>query len=212
MIHVLLVEDIEDQAELLRTQLRIVGGDAFDVHWASNLTDALRILDECVFDVVLLDLTLPESRGLDTFKRVYGRIPGTPIVILSALRDEQVEMAAIHEGAQDYLVKGATPVEIIKAIFKAIERHSYRLTGKALETARIALRVLRNNRRAFRAMDKQTLSREIRYILDSRAQVFHCAECQRVRAIPSEERVYFQWRETAEREGFGIAECCKETK
>ena len=70
------------------------------------MKDALASIKESFFDVVLLDLSLPDSHGLTTVSQVCTQAPTIPIVILSGLEDESIAIDALHKGAQNYLVKG----------------------------------------------------------------------------------------------------------
>src|SRR5205807_6159128 len=75
--------------------------------------------------VILLDLNLPDSQGAETFRKVLEKAPGIPVVILSGQEDEALAIKAIHEGAQDYLVKGAiTGGELDRAMRHAMERQA----------------------------------------------------------------------------------------
>src|SRR2546429_263817 len=104
---VLLVEDNPADARFLREQIVDVGGGIRLTH-VSRLEDALRKLDAEDFDIVLLDLSLPDERGLETLVRAHARAPGVPIVVLTGTDDEALAIKAVREGAQDYLVKGRT--------------------------------------------------------------------------------------------------------
>jgi DNA-binding response OmpR family regulator len=64
------------------------------------------MLAEGGVDLILLDLTLPDSQGLETFTRVYQQSPDTPIILLTGIEDEELAIQAAHQGAQDYLAKG----------------------------------------------------------------------------------------------------------
>ena len=94
------------------------------VHLAGNLVEALEKLRDNEYDLILLDLGLPESGGLETFDLVRKAQPDTPVVILTCLDDEQVSIEAIGRGASDYLVKGATSLTDLlgKSILYALER------------------------------------------------------------------------------------------
>lgn len=95
----------------------------FDVTVAATLEAGLRVLAAASFDVVLLDLTLPDSQGLDTCRRVVERAPRAPIVVLSGLQDYELAVQAVREGAQDYLPKGQiSPDALTRSLAYAIER------------------------------------------------------------------------------------------
>src|SRR5262249_38352654 len=103
---VLLVEDNPGDARLIREMLAEAATARLRLLRAETLAAGLEQLARGGVDVVLLDLSLPDSRGLDTFLRTRERAPEVPIVVLSGLSDEELAMRAVHAGAQDYLVKG----------------------------------------------------------------------------------------------------------
>ncbi len=121
---VLLVEDDPDQAQLVQAILAKLGGASYDLVCADRFSAACEHLDKGGFDVILLDLTLPDTQGLDTFLQVQARAEGVPIVVLSAIDDEALAIRSVREGAQDYLVKGrVTNQSLVQALRHAIERH-----------------------------------------------------------------------------------------
>ena len=124
VMRVLLVEDDEDDAILIEEDL-VEAGAACTVTVASSLGAGLTALHdrEQVFDVVLLDLTLPDSRGLDTLLGVLDAGHDVPVVVLTGLDDRDLAARAVRRGAQDYLVKGAQDgAAIHRTIVHAIER------------------------------------------------------------------------------------------
>ncbi len=122
-IKVLLVEDNPGDALLVRMLLEDAGADRFDLTDAGRLGEALDRLAGEDFGVVLLDLSLPDSHGLDTVSRLRAAASRVPIVVLSGLTDEEIALQALQGGAQDYLVKGQGDSNLIaRAIRYAIER------------------------------------------------------------------------------------------
>lgn len=105
-VRVLLIEDNPADARLIEIMLSKAKGISFDLEWVKELSSGIKHLAESRFDLVLLDLSLPNSLGLNTFTTAYARISHTPIVILTGLDDEETALTAIHKGAQDYLIKG----------------------------------------------------------------------------------------------------------
>jgi PAS domain S-box-containing protein len=105
-IQVLMVEDNPGDARLLQLTLSEVTSAKFDLTCVDLLSSAMKSLSEQPFDAVLLDLSLPDSQGFDTFTKLHERFPEVPIVVLSGLSDETLALRAVQEGAQDYLVKG----------------------------------------------------------------------------------------------------------
>jgi pilus assembly protein CpaE len=103
---VLLVEDNPGDVRLVRETLASQSIARFDLISVSRLGDALIRLRGEPFDAVLLDLSLPDAKGLDTLSRMRQRAPFVPIVVMTGQSDEALAIEAVNEGAQDYLVKG----------------------------------------------------------------------------------------------------------
>lgn len=123
-IRVLVVEDNPGYANLIQKILMTPGGDAAcAVECVEKLSAALERLSKPNVDAVLLDLTLPDSQGLDTFVKVHEHAPDVPVVILTGMDDESFGLEAIRRGAQDYLVKGQAEVTVLLRVVRyAIER------------------------------------------------------------------------------------------
>ena len=123
-IKILLVEDNPYDAELLREMLLGVSTVQFDWVHVTLLGDALKRLREDTFDAILLDLSLPDSHGQETLAKAYAQAHDTPIVVLTSYADEGLAIKTVHQGAQDYLVKGQVDgPTLVRAIRYAIERH-----------------------------------------------------------------------------------------
>ncbi|MFC1543214.1 ATP-binding protein [Candidatus Neomarinimicrobiota bacterium] len=105
-IKVLLVEDNPGDARLIREMLIEAGASRIELACAVRLDEAFNRLSNEAFDVMLLDLNLPDSHGFDTFLQAYEQAPEVPIIMLTGLDDEALGVRAVHAGAQDYLVKG----------------------------------------------------------------------------------------------------------
>lgn len=105
-IPLLLVEDNPADARLIQEMIAKGGSAPFVLSVASCLSDALQRLLTDRFAVLLLDLGLPDSQGLDTLSQMRAHALGIPIVVLTGLDDEELALQALHEGAQDYIVKG----------------------------------------------------------------------------------------------------------
>ncbi len=122
-IQVLLVEDSPTDALLVREELEQARGVGFAVVHVEQLRNALEQLKAAHFDVVLLDLGLPDSDGLATFAELDRAKSGVPVIILSGRDDEQMAVVAVQAGAQDYLVKrSGDETGLVRAIRYAIER------------------------------------------------------------------------------------------
>jgi signal transduction histidine kinase len=122
--HVLLIEDNPGDADLIRLRL-VESSSPVDVSCAQRLSDGLASLSKLRPSVVLLDLNLPDSQGADTFRKVLAKAPDVPVVILSGQDDEGLAIKALHQGVQDYLVKGAFGRgELDRAMRHAMERQA----------------------------------------------------------------------------------------
>jgi diguanylate cyclase (GGDEF)-like protein len=123
VIRVLLIEDDPSDTLLLRESVRDDALSSFEFAVAEDLKSALKLLRENQFDVILLDLGLPDSQGLKSFETIRHSSPSKPVVVLSVLSDETLALEAVQAGAQDYLVKGPAGWEIApRSIRYAIER------------------------------------------------------------------------------------------
>ena len=122
--HVLLIEDNPGDADLVRLRL-VESKPSIDVSCVHRLSEALASLAENPPALILLDLNLPDSQGAETFRKILDKAPGVPVVILSGQNDEALAMKALHQGVQDYLVKGAiTSAELDRAMRYAVERQA----------------------------------------------------------------------------------------
>lgn len=125
---VLIVEDDPDDVLLVRELLLYAQFDTFAVKVAERLDKALEELAARPFDLILLDLSLPDSQGLDTLARIRLQSPDTPIIVFTGHDDDLIGVQAVQSGAQDYLVKGqVTRRLLVRAIRYAIERNRMQL-------------------------------------------------------------------------------------
>jgi signal transduction histidine kinase len=120
--NVLLIEDNPGDADLVRLRL-VESKFPVNVNCVNRLCDGLASLTRETPSVVLLDLNLPDSRGAETYRRVLDHAPNVPVVVLSAQDDEALAMKAVHQGVQDYLLKGnLSSKHLERAIRYAVER------------------------------------------------------------------------------------------
>lgn len=124
-INVLLIEDNLTDIVLIREMLKEVRKPRFKLHNTQRLDEGLDYIEKNGADVLLLDLNLPDSFGLDTFLKAKERAPNIPIVILSVFDDENTALNAVKGEAQDYLIKGKVDSSLLaRSISYAIERKS----------------------------------------------------------------------------------------
>lgn len=103
-LNILIVEDNPGDLELIKEHLNsaIFEGKLFN---AEKLNNAIKIVNENLIDVVLLDLNLPDSNGFDTFLNFKNAIDEVAIILLTGLEDNEIGYKAVEEGAQDFIVK-----------------------------------------------------------------------------------------------------------
>lgn len=122
-LQILLVEDNPGDARLVRERLREAGAFTFELAHVSRLSEAKAWLASRRAHVVLLDLSLPDTSGLDSIIQADGFAPEVPILVLTGLHDENLAVEALKAGAQDYLIKGETDgAGMTRAIRYALER------------------------------------------------------------------------------------------
>ncbi len=142
-VRVLLVEDNLDDALLFQRLLLHSSRMSFHLERRERMADAVIRIGASDIDIVLLDLSLPDSHGLETFTRLHAANVRVPIIVYTGLDDESLAIRTLQEGAQDYLVKGQVDrSSLLRAIRYAIERQR---TRTELIAARDLLRSLIDN-------------------------------------------------------------------
>lgn len=122
-ISLLVVEDNPADAALVREFLRDNGAMAYEIDTAESLGGALELLARKSVDVVLLDLSLPDSSGIETVRHLVGKQSRPAIIVLTGLQDEEVALQSVRFGAQDYLEKrNLSPEMLQRAISYSLER------------------------------------------------------------------------------------------
>ncbi len=133
-VKILLVEDDPDDVWIMRNLLGDRWDGPFDLVHVEMLAPALDLCAQGGIDVLLLDLTLPDSHGLETFLQAYAKAGNIPIVVLTGFDDEQTAVKAVQAGAQDYLVKGQVDDNLLlRSIRYAIERSRRDCVERALQ-------------------------------------------------------------------------------
>ena len=123
-IRVLLVEDNPGDARLVQETLAEVDTPEFELTHVERLSQARQRLAEEQFDVVLLDLVLPDKPRMGSLIEIHDQASRVPIVVLTGLDDETMASWTLEEGAQDYLIKGQTDKDsLVRCIRHAIQRH-----------------------------------------------------------------------------------------
>ncbi len=136
VIKVLLIEDNRIEARQTQHWLAATKDGAFEVECVDQLKLGLERLAKGGIDIVLLDLNLPDSRGLETFEKLYSEVPEVPIVVLTGEYDEAIGPSTVAKGAQDYLVKQrADSASLTHVLRYALARHQAQ-QGKLKEAVR----------------------------------------------------------------------------
>jgi CheY-like chemotaxis protein len=122
-IKILLIEDNLGDVYLVEEQLEEFANFSYEIKNVGTLNEALGVLNKQLFDVILLDLGLPDSEGINTFLSIHNKNPLTPIIILTGTTDETIGHYTIKEGAHEFLVKGQTAGRLLECIIQfSIER------------------------------------------------------------------------------------------
>jgi len=122
-INVLLIEDNVGDYQMIIRMLDESENVNFELTHVPRLVTGLKLLEKNIYDIILLDLGLPDCEGLESFKVTSKKYPSIPIIILTGLANEKTGIKAIKYGAQDYLVKGEFNGKLLaRAIQYAIER------------------------------------------------------------------------------------------
>lgn len=123
VIHILLVEDNPEEVRFIEEMLCKNNKEKYNINSTDTLDGAFKSLSVNNFDIVILDLNLPDSVGFETFRKLHERIPEIPIVVLTSMTDESLGEQTIKEGAQDYIIKSLLDSHIFsKSVNFAISR------------------------------------------------------------------------------------------
>ena len=154
-IRVLVIEDNLEYASMLQVLFETKASQFEPIH-VNGIEKALRYLRQQRPDVILMDLSLPESSGLDSFLEIYAHASDIPIVVLTNCNDQDLAIKAIRRGAQDYLVKGEVEQTLLmRALSFAIERHRMLVTLQHLSLNDDLTDLL--NRRGFLSLAQQQI-------------------------------------------------------
>ncbi len=133
ILKVLLLEDNPGDARLLHYIFADATEFKVDLTWVKRLNEAFDVLSDRTFDIILTDLNLPDSFGMQTFQSLLSKAPNIPLVVLTGTSDDQLGIEAVQHGAQDYLTKGNVDSrKVIHSIRYAIERHQTTLEIRRL--------------------------------------------------------------------------------
>jgi PAS domain S-box-containing protein len=178
-LKILIVEDDIVDRKLLQRLLSQSTLSISDIKSAECLDTALGFLDKEHFDIVFLDLGLPDSQGLDSFTAIHAKTPNVPVIVLSGLGDEETAVTAVKKGVQDYFVKGQVEGNLLtRAVRYAIERkHISKILDEKqknieaiFDAAPIGMMLIDENKVVKRVNDavKQLLNKDYPQIINQR--------------------------------------------
>ncbi|PSR19868.1 hybrid sensor histidine kinase/response regulator [filamentous cyanobacterium CCP3] len=164
-MRVLLIEDDLAEARFLQEVLKGAPRSRFQLSHAKRLGEAIAWLGQDRFDVALLDLTLPDSSGLDSLDVLLQKAPSLPVVVLTNTNDDTLAVAAVRHGAQDYLMKRSLQQEVlVRSLFYAIERQ------RAEDALRDANEILEDRVQA-RTAELEAANRHLRQEIEQRQRI-----------------------------------------
>ena len=161
IIKILYVEDEIDHAILIGEFIKEIANVHYEMTHVQQLEEALLELDNDRYDIVMLDMSLPDKQGLDTVTAVCERAPEIPVVVMTSIDDESMAIKALQRGAEEYLVKGDMNSHALSRILRyAIMRHKGRVELQSLSLIDDLTSLY--NRRGFMLFSQQQLSIAIR--------------------------------------------------
>lgn len=156
-LNILLIEDNPGDARLIEEMLREAGEPGFKLEWVERLSTGIERLRKGNIEIVLLDLSLPDSTGFDTFEKVHEITQEAAIIVFTGLDDKGMGVRAVQVGAQDYLVKGKVDSNLlIRSIEYAVERQRMMRELQALSITDELTKLY--NRRGFLTLGKELLN------------------------------------------------------
>jgi len=164
-VEILLFEDNSGDAGLIEEMLEEFADFPYELKNVETLKEGLSLLNERQFNVILSDLRLPDSDGIDTFLNIRARNSRIPIIILTASDDEKVGIDAVRKGAQDYLVKGQVDGRLLKRSLR------YSIERKKAEEVLANIEIVRKKEIHHRIKNNLQV---IYSLLDLQAEMFRC--------------------------------------
>jgi CheY-like chemotaxis protein len=116
IINILVIEDNLGDAYLIEEHLEEFANFSYEIKNVGTLNEALSVLKEQPFDVIMLDIGLPDSDGINTFFSIHNEKPLIPVIILNELDDNAIGSYAVEKGAHDFLVKGQIEGRLLECI------------------------------------------------------------------------------------------------
>lgn len=157
VLKILLIEDNPGDARLIEEFLSEAEASGLELEWVERLSEGIDRLRKRDIEIVLLDLSLPDSTGFDTFEKLHEKAPGVAIIVFTGLDDKEMGVRAVQAGAQDYLVKGNVDSHLlVRSIQYAIERQRMMRELQAMSITDELTGLY--NRRGFLTLGKEMLN------------------------------------------------------
>ncbi len=161
IINILYVEDEIDHAILIGEFIKEIKNVNYEMTHVQQLDEALLEIDTERYDIIMLDLSLPDKQGVDTITTVCERAPNIPVVVMTSMKDESMAVRALQRGAEEYLVKGEMNSHALSRVLRyAIMRHKGRVELQSLSLVDELTSLY--NQRGFMLFAQQQLSIAIR--------------------------------------------------
>ncbi|MDJ0687600.1 MAG: diguanylate cyclase [Xenococcaceae cyanobacterium MO_188.B32] len=191
-LKILLIEDNPADADWIGEILIEEKLAGLKLKHANRVNEGLHILSQDYFDAVLLDLSLPDSQGIDNIAMVKQQAPELPIIVLTSLNDQNMAIKSVRKGAQDYLIKGGFEKELlIRSIRYAIERQRTKETlRQQAERERLMGKMLEKIRQSLELTEiLETTVDEVRQFLKTDRVLIYCCESSRPGKIVAESQI-----------------------
>ncbi|ACK73462.1 response regulator receiver modulated diguanylate cyclase [Gloeothece citriformis PCC 7424] len=186
-LKILLIEDNFDEAELIREMINLVVDASINLTHESYLKDGLKCLDNNQYDIILLDLRLPDNDDLSSINKIKNKNATVPIIVLSSIQDKDIAVEAVRKGAQDYLYKGQFDSELLgRAIRYAIERQRIQeQLKKQIEREQLIGRMTESIRKSLELREiLETTVHEVRQFLKAdRVIIYGCQDKSSPRTV-----------------------------
>lgn len=197
-LKILIIEDDLEDRKLMKTLLPKSSLSISELKFAECLENALELLSDNYFDVVLLDLNLPDSHGIDTLVKVSEKNPRTANIVVTGMSDESLGLEAVSKGAQEYLMKGHFDAQMLsKSIHYAIERKRVEYAIKESET---------QHRLLFEAANEAIFLIKDEQFIDCNPSTLRIFNCTREQIIGQSLRRFFPEKQTDERDSIELAQ------
>lgn len=151
---------IDDEASLRHTLARILQQSGLEATTAASGQEGLALLGRHSFDLIYLDIRMPDMNGMETLKAIHARFPGTPVILFTAQPDLNSAMEALREGASDYLLKPLQPQAFIERTQSILERQEKERRKRDIQAQLDALQIQLKSLENDEVVQQQTMPKQ----------------------------------------------------